>query len=416
MPKLPTRLPDGTRPSDKITFGYFTSVFPKTEIKSALRDLGRQTIRNRELPNELVVYFVMMLALFREASQQEVLRLVFECVQWLFGPQSFKIMARSAISQARSRVGWEPFKQVFHRVAKPLSALDDRHSSFKGLRVIALDGSLFDVMDSAENQVFGRAVGPHGPGAYPQARLVSFVECGTHAIFRSEVGGYKDSEQALARKLFPHLTTEMICLADRNFLGANIFSEAASTGAMLLWRATKTFKLIPEKALKDGSFLTTMYAYDDPKHENPVQVRVVEYSINGNQGESIRLVTNWLDERQAPAMELACLYHERWEYESAMDEVKVHLGANQLVLRSQKPDLVIQELYATAMAHYAVRKVMHEAAVSADLDDDDLSFTHSLRIIRRRLPMFGNFSPGKDNGGDPQGDLANSRLVEPQAV
>lgn len=416
MPKSQARLPDGTRVSDKVTFGHFASVYSKVEIRSALRRTNKESKRERELPNHLVVYFVMMMAIFRDSAQQEVLRLVSECVQWLFGPKAMKVMAKSSISEARSRVGFEPFREVFHTVAKPLAASNSGYAFFKGLRIVALDGSLFDVPDTAENQVFGRATGPHGPGAFPQARLVSFVECGTHAMFAAEVGGYKDSEQALARRLFSRLPADSICLADRNFLGTDIFREAANGGAKLLWRATKTFKLTPEQYLSDGSYLTTLYAGTDRMRENPVPVRVVEYVIEGVRSEPIRLVTNWLNPNEATAEELAVLYSQRWEYEIAMDELKVDLNANEIVLRSQKEELVKQEIYGLVMAHYAIRKIMYEAACEGGLDDDVLSFSHAVRVIRRRLPMFGNFPPGADTQGNPSRDLTGSCVFESRTV
>ena len=415
MPKKPSLLPNGVRPTDKLTFGQFVTTFPKSAVKGALAAEGRSSIRERDLPNDLVVYFVMMLALFREASAQEVLRIIYESVQWLFGPHEFTVMAKSGISQARSRVGWEPFARVFDSVAKPLAEEGAKGAFYKGLRLVALDGSLFDVADTAENAVFGRARNQKGEGAYPQARLVSLVECGTHAIFATTIGGYCDSEQALAPRLFSRLDCHMLCMADRNFLGAKLFQDASAKGAKLLWRATKTFKLLPEKRLPDGSYLTRIYASDDRKRGNPVHVRVIEYLVDGTTNEIVRLVTNWTDHNEAPAEELATIYHERWEYETMMDELKVHLNANVIVLRSQKPDLVRQELYGIVMAHYSIRKVMHQAATQAGLDDDELSFVRSLRVIRRRLPMFGSFPPSTDPTGDNFGNTVRQSQLQPGA-
>jgi IS4 transposase len=127
-------------------------------------------------------------------------------------------------------------------------------------------------------------------------------------------------------------------------------------------------------------------------------VRVVEYEIDGlESGESIyRLITNILETKSAPALELAALYHERWEIETAFDELKVHLRGRDVVLRSKTPDLVKQELYGLLLAHFAVRGLMHEAACSANLDTDDLSFVHSLRIVRRKISN-GSFPPSGDS-------------------
>jgi Transposase DDE domain len=328
----------------------------------------------------------------------------------LFGPTAIKITGKSGISQARTRVSWEPLKRLFETVAIPLAKPGDKGAFFHGHRVVAIDGTLFDVADTPENdKAFGR---PNGiwVGSYPQARLVGLVECGTHAFFRAEIVGYRDSEQAVAPKLLPHLRPNMVCLADRNFMSFDLFKLADQTKAKLVWRVRKDVKLPVEERLKDGSYLSTIYSYHDRKRSHGMKVRVIEYRIeSGN--EPIRLLTNWYDYKEAPVQELAELYHERWEYESTLDEVKTHLGANAMTLRSRTPDLVKQELLGLLMGHYAIRAVMHEAAQSAKIDDDELSFTHSVQVIRRRLPMFGNFPPEENSQSNHCRDLATTSVV-----
>lgn len=411
MPRTATQLPSGIRITDKVTFGQFTKVFPIQVIRQALMDEGKESIRQRDLPNHMVVYFVMMLALFRDASHTEVLRCVYEGLQWLFGPSSIKITGKSGISQARTRVGWEPLKRLFEAVAVPLAKPGDKGAFFHGHRIVAIDGTLFDVADTPENEkTFGRPKNGTGVGSYPQARLVGLVECGTHAFVRAEIAGYCESEQAVAPKLLSHLNPHMVCLADRNFMSFDLFKLADQTKAKLVWRVRKDVKLLVEERLSDGSYLSTIYAHYDRKRSHGMKVRVVEYRVK-NSNEPIRLLTNWYDHKEAPVQELAQLYHERWEYESTLDEVKTHLGANAVTLRSRMPDLVKQELLGLLMGHYAIRAVMHEAAQLAKIDDDELSFTHSVQVIRRRLPMFGNFSPGADSQSNHCRDLATAGVV-----
>ena len=355
----------------------------------------------------------MMLALFRDVSHTEVLRCVFEGIQWLLGPRTLGITGKSGISQARSRVGWEPLRRLFHNVAVPLAGPNSKGSFFRGHRVVAIDGSLFNVADTPENdQEFGRPTGSGGRSANPQVRLLSLVECGTHAFLRAETGHYRESEHVMSRSIFPHLQPDMVCLADRNFMGFALFKIASATGAKLVWRARKDIKLQVERKLSDGSFLSTIYEFTDLKRVNGLTVRVVEYRVIGAENtEPIRLITNWLDQKQSPAEELANLYHERWEIETTFDELKTHLNANEITLRSRTPDLVKQELYGLVMAHYAIRSVMHEAATMAQIDDDDLSFTHSIQVIRRRLPMFGNFPPGGNSPGNYCGDPTAASFI-----
>ena len=212
--------------------------------------------------------------------------------------------------------------------------------------------------------------------------------------------GCKTGELTLARQVIKNLQEGMLCLADRFFLGFDMWEEASSTGADLLWRARKNVRLVPFKRFGDGSYLAKIYpsTKDQRKDTNGITVRVIEYRLVGVPGaESIyRLVTTILDPEQAPANELAALYHERWEIETALDELKTHLKGSKIVLRSKTPELVSQEFYGLMMAHYAVRGLMHEAAIAADIDPDELSFVHAVRVIRRKLPIYFAIPPSEE--------------------
>lgn len=411
MARTVTPLPAGIRITDKVTFGQFAKIFPAPTIKKALADEDKQSRRERDLPNHVVVYFIMMLALFRDASHTEVLRCVFEGLQWLLGPRAIKITGKSGISQARSRVGWEPLKRLFELVAAPLAKAGDKGAFYRGYRLVAIDGTLFDVADTAENSnAFGRPSNQHSESGFPQVRLVGLMECGTHAFFRAELGSYTTAEQRLAPDLLSSLRDDMLCLADRNFMSFTLYQQALTTKAKLLWRINDYVKLGVHKQLPDGSYISEIFWYADRKRLAPTKVRVIEYRVEGSK-KPIRLVTNWFDYKEAPADELARLYHERWEIENALDEIKTHLNANAVTLRSRTPDLVRQEIFGLLMGHYAIRSIMHEAAQAACIDDDDLSFTHAVKVMRRRLPMFGNFPPGTDSPLDYFGDSAAASVI-----
>ena len=415
MPRVPAELPSGIRITDKVTFGVFAEKFPVGDVKAALAESNKATERIRDMPNHVVVYFAMMLALFRDANQEEVLRCVLEALHWLTGKPVDKVTGRSGISQARSRVGWEPLKLLYDRLAVPLAKKGDLGCYFKRWRIVALDGTTFNLGDTQENRDFFGAPGSadnENGGAYPQARVVSLVECGTHTQFVSEIGKYHEGEKTLALRLIHKLDGDMICLADRNFGGFELFCKAAESGAALVWRVRKDLNLDPIKTYGDGSFTANIFDHRDNRRKNPRLVRVIEYEVKGSKNkEFVRLITNIMDPRSASALELAELYSQRWEFEAALDEVKVHLNGNAPTLRSKVPELVLQELYGLFMAHYCIRSVMYDAASKARVDSDELSFTHSLRVIRRKLPMFGNFPPGGDLLGNLDRDSAATSIV-----
>ena len=262
---------------------------------------------------------------------------------------------------------------------------------YRGWRLMSLDGSTLDVADTADNaKAFGRPGASRGTAAYPQLRFVSLVENGTHVLWGSQVGGYRDSETALARQVVGTLGAGMLCLADRLFFSAALWQQARATGADLLWRVKKTLRLPCRQRLVDGSYLSVVYpSARDRRHDtNGIGVRVIEYTLAGvaDAEDRYRVVTSILDPDRAPAGELAALYHERWEIETALDELKTHRRGARIVLRSKTPDLVRQECYGLLLAHFAIRGLMHEAAVKVGIDPDALSFVHAVRVIRRHLP------------------------------
>jgi hypothetical protein len=269
---------------------------------------------------------------------------------------------------------------------------------YKHWHLVSIDGSTLDTADEKGNEeAFGRPSSSRGSSAFPQMRFVSLVENGTHVLFGTRIGGYKTGEITLAKEVLPSLRKGMLCLADRNFYGFELWKQASATGADLLWRIKANIFLPSEKRLPDGSYLSRVYgSQTDQRHkENGVVVRVIEYRLDGTEGAEpiYRLLTTILDHEKAPATELAALYHERWEIETALDELKTHLRGSKIVLRSKTPDLVRQEFYGLMMAHFAIRGLMHEAALKASEDPDRLSFLHAVRVVRRKIASFAAIPP-----------------------
>jgi hypothetical protein len=397
-------LPPGTRITDYISLGVITKTFPVSSIGSVLSKTGTASVRRRDLPAQVVVYYVIALALYMQSSYREVLRCLLEGVQWLRDPSiCVRVAGKSGISQARTRLGWEPLRQLHDELVKPVAVRSTRGAWYRNWRLVSLDGSTFDVADEKANEdAFSRPGASRGSSAYPQIRFVSLVENGTHVLFGSQMDGYRTGEITLAKAVLPRLKSNMLCLADRNFFGFELWQQAQSTGADLLWRMKKNMRMACEKRLPDDSYLSQVYPSlrDWRQKTNGVVLRVIDYRLEGIEGAEpiYRLATTILDSGKAPAGELAALYHERWEIETAFDELKTHLRGAQIVLRSKTPDLVRQEFYGLMMAHFAIRGLMHEAALKADEDPDRLSFLHAVRVIRRKMAVYGAIPPSAEEG------------------
>jgi len=399
MARALAELPKGSRITDYISLGVIARSFPSDRVQSILEATATASIRQRDLPAHVVVYYVIAMALYMQSSYREVLRCLLEGIQWLRNPSAeITVAGKSAISQARTRLGWEPLRQLHDEVVKPIAVAATRGAWYDQWRLVSLDGSTLDVADEDVNQeAFGRPGASRGTSAYPQIRFVSLVENGTHVLFASRMADYGTGEITLAKAVLAGLGRGMLCLADRQFFGFALWNQARATGADLLWRIKKNLRLACEKRLTDGSYLSRIYASEqDWRHKaHGVRVRVIDYRLAGVEGaeEIYRVVTTILDHHTAPAAQLAALYHERWEIETALDELKTHLRGARIVLRSKTPDLVRQEFYGLIMAHFAVRGLMHEAALQADEDPDRLSFLHAVRVVRRKLPTFHAIPP-----------------------
>jgi hypothetical protein len=385
------------RLSDLVSVGVLTRVFPPDLVDEVIAEVGRTERRSRSLPARVMAYFAIGMALYSEGSYEDVLSQLTDGLSWASGWQdSFAPPSKSAIFQARARLGPQPLAALFDRVATPLADPSTAGGWLAGRRLVAIDGSCLDVADTPENAVFfGRpGVSKGERSAFPQARVVALAECGTHAIFDAVIGPYTDSEVALAGELIDRLEPSMLLLADRNFTSYALWRKAIATGADLLWRAKTGLRPEHVQTLDDDSWLARIRLSTDTRAE-PITVRVIDYSIDDGRDnpEHYRLFTTILDPVQAPATELAAAYVQRWEIELAFDELKTHQRGPRTVLRSKSPELVQQEIWGHLCCHYAIRSLMAEAAAHAGHDPDRVSFVAALRITRQSVAQQGAFPP-----------------------
>lgn len=393
----------GAKPvEERLSVGGLFRAFPVGKVKAILRAEGKASIRERALPNHVVVYYVLMLAVFMSDCYREVMRRLLEGFRHARrNRDSVKLLGKSGISQARARLGHGPFKRMYEEFVMPIATRATRGAWYKRWLLVSLDGSTLDVADTPENEEeFGRDGGSRGVSAFPKIRLVTLIESGTRVLFGAVMGAYggrkTTSEMEFAWQVIGSLKKGMLCLADRYYLGFEFWKAACATGADLLWRVKSRHILEPQRQLPDGSYLSKLYPtrYDRKQDRNGTLVRVIEYKFKWQRDTEVyRLITTILDHEEAPAEELAALYHERWEIETSLGELKTRMRGAGIVLRSKTPELVRQEFYGFLLAYFAVRAVMHEAALEADEDPDRLSFLHAIKVIRRKIPALGIFPP-----------------------
>ena len=392
MSRTQAVLPGGPRLSDYLSIGVIAHVYPIAAVREALASCGRGSRRRRDLPAEAMMYYVVALGLFRSVSAREVLRCLLEGLRWVSSDAALRVSGKSSISRARTRLGSGPFEALGAARVGPLAEPATRGAWYGGRRLVAFDASTLNVPDEAANRLaFGAPGASRGRAAFPQVRLTALVEVGTRAAFAWRAGAYDESEEAQAEALLPRLSAGMLVLADRGYCGFPLWRQASGTGADLLWRMKANLRLPVLERFGDGSYRSVLRGsgQDRRRSQGDCSVRVVEYTLAGVDSPIYRLATTLIDPAVAPASELAALYHERWEVETAYDEVKTHILGPGALLRSKTPDLVRQEVHGLMLAHYAVRRLIHEAARKVDEDPDRLSFVHAVRVVRRRLENPG---------------------------
>jgi len=409
------------RLTDRLSIGVLTRIFPRDLVDEIVNEAGRREKRSRLLPAHVVVYFVLGLGLFFGESYDEVMRRLVGGLQFMRNwPSSWAVPTSSAMSQARQRLGEEPLRELFRRVARPIAGPGDVNAWFAGRRVMAIDGVVLDAPDTPANEEeFGYTTGGRGSSVFPHVRIVGLGECATHALVGAVIGRSSQGERTLAYDLVTDLEPDMLVLADRGFYSFRLWTAVLETGADLLFRVSTKNVLPVIEVLADGSYTSVLVQADNQSAirkgaarrekreagasnkwllQNGKLCRVIEYTIEGSEDKEVyRLVTSILDPEDAPSSELAALYSERWEFELTLDEIEIHQLGHGRVLRSKSPEMVKQEVWGILLTHYAIRHLIHEAADYAAVDDDRISFLRALRVVRRQMTGRTNFSPSPDS-------------------
>jgi hypothetical protein len=360
-------------------------ILPRAQVQAILRRTGHASRRYLRLPAWFMVWFVIALGLFCPDSYRQVFK-------WLQPFRRKGTPGRSTFCEARQRLGVAPLQMLAQQVIALQATPQTPEAFYYGLRLMALDSFVVDVPDSTANdRVFDRPGSGRSVAAFPQARVSALCEVGTHILWRTLIKPCRRSEVKMAPTLLRHLQKDMLLLWDRGFLSYALVRQVKQCGAQLLARIKKNLIFQPIQRLADGSYLAKLYAstVQRKRDEGGILVRIIEYTFDDagrpGSGEKHRLLTTLLSAVRHPAKRLIILYHERWEEEVTIDELKTH-QQERPVLRSETPAGVVQEITGLLLAHYVVRVLMNEAARMNNLAPRRLSFTGTLKILRCRLP------------------------------
>ncbi|MEU0676134.1 IS4 family transposase [Streptomyces sp. NPDC006172] len=398
-----------------------TKVFTPELVDAAVAKHGRGELRRRLLPARLVVYFVLGLCLFARESYEEVIRMLTSGIP---GSRVLARVNRSSLCRARIRLGEEVLEAVFRQVAGPLATSETPGAWWRGLRLLALDGTQFDVPDSVSNgDTFDGPSTGGTPFGFPQVRAAVLAEIGTHAILDAGLGGYRDGERRLAYPLASSTGPGDLIIADRGFWSVEFVHAFTTSGAHLLVRLQSNHLGTTQADLPDGSRLSLMRPGKNVRlraaREGRVLPKETTYRVITftKDDKVVHLGTSLLDTDQHPADELIALYRQRWEIELAFDEIKNHLGPGG-PLRSRTPEAVRQELWALLAVHQAVRLFAHAAAAANGpvVDADRLSYLRCVRIARRSVPSQHDTSGRKlTSAWNEAAQEARSRLLPPRS-
>jgi hypothetical protein len=347
-------------------------------VAAAVDGCGARERRRRKLPAAWVALLCVAMGWYAPEALPEVARRLAPAAR----------VSGGALCRARARLGARPLVALFRRVCRPLAAPATPGAFLFGRRLVAVDTALVDVADSpANDRAFGRPVSRRGPGAWPQALLAALVECGTHAVCDAGVWPRAADPHAAARRLLRSVERAMLVLYDRGLHSCALLRAVRARGAHALGRLPSTVRPEVLRALDDGTALVRLRPHRRPRRlaGPPVLARLIRYTLDdparpGHRAEH-RLVTTLLNPARAPALDLVCAYHARWEAELAVDELKTHQRPP-APLRSRAPVGVVQELYGLLLAHYVVRARMAHAAATAGLAPTRLSFLAALRLVR----------------------------------
>lgn len=379
--------------------GYMTAVTPShfhgirerldaAWIEEALYATGTATIRRRRLPAEQTVWLVVGMALMRDKPLPEIV----DRLELALPGRDGRVMAASAVSQARARLGAEPIEWLFLRSAEAWAHASASAHRWRGLAVYGVDGSTLRVPDSPDNRThFGTQGGRRqSKSGYPLVRIAVLMALRSHVVAAASFGPY-DNEHVYAADLWSSVPEEAVVLVDRGFLAANILMPLERRGRHWLTRAISRNRWTVVERLGPGDEIVEMEVSSAARRKDPSlpkiwRVRAIRYQRRGFQPQTV--LTSLLDAKAYPRDEIVTLYHERWELELGYDEIKTDMLARYEALRSKTPDAIGQELWGLLLAYNLVRLEMERIAAEVGVEPARISFVAALRLVCDAFDWF----------------------------
>ena len=371
---------------EQVSMTMLSEVYPKDVIERCVRQSEPWSTKARRVRASTA----LALVLWSRRNQYQVWQSLVGKLSDIHPAEPKSTMSDAGLSGRRKALGSHCLQAIMRERCQVIAQPSSMRSAFFGrYRLMAIDGTVFNTPDTKANALaFGRSSNQYGPGAYPQVRCVFLAECGSYTVVGLEIDGYTVSEVHGAHRLLSQVGRNMLVLVDAGITSGGFIEHVRARGAHLLGalEAGTWEHLSHQRRLCDGSVLAWVGPACPSSAHYPVRrgmrVRIISYRVTderlGEVGKVYRLVTTLLNPRVAPARDLIALYHERWEIELVIDEIKTHERAQRKVLRSKTPEGIRQELYGIYLAHYAVRALLAQAAVERELDPDRLSFTQGL--------------------------------------
>jgi hypothetical protein len=386
--------------SHELNLDMISDLYPMETVMEVLQEEQVTEKRERRLNLCMMVYVLIGWGLFADLALREVAGHLTHALRQIWPDGGEQLPVPSAFTYRRKQVGSVPLIRLLERCCQPMASESTPGAFRFGLRLMALDSTVENVADAKALQCFGHSAGGKGQSAFPQIQGTYLIECGTHAIIDAlflpcHVNERQAAKVLLHRKVGPGMLIQW----DSGFHEFDLFRFALRRGAHALGRISSRPSPQKLKQLSDGSWLVEIQPSDPARRRKgeKLLLRLVEYTLTDPKlpgfQQKHRLLTTILDEQLAPALELVCGYHERWEVELVIDEVDTHQRHLAPVLRSQRPDLVYQELYGILLAHYLIRRIIFESAQQQGDDPDRLSFAHAVHIIRQYLPTLQLLDP-----------------------